>query len=174
VSIVGFFPTNLKMRLNLSLKILFSTILLLGFTILFFNFQKNSKWENGEIPKDVSLKIEKKRVEMENRIRKIYGINPNFPLYISEKLPSNTFGVTTFDGQNIEIILNKKRLKESLTYILEDVIPHEFAHAVIFYFREDGGKDGHNWKWQKVCQKLEGTHCEKYVDHQDLIFQKIF
>jgi SprT protein len=161
------------MRLSLSLKILFTTITVIGFVILFTNFQKGLEWENGEIPKNVLSKIETKREEVENRILEVYGVKPNFPFYISNKLPSNIFGITSFDGKTIEIHLNRKRLKESLDYILEDVIPHEFAHALIFYFREDGGKDGHNEKWQNVCMKLNGLHCQKYVNTQDLIFKKM-
>jgi SprT protein len=159
--------------LKRGLKVLFLFIIFLGISILYFNFQKNIKWQNGNIPKEIVVKIKNKSIEIETLIKQKYRILPNFPVVISDDLPTKIFGATTFDGKNIEILLNRKRLKESLDYMLNDVLPHEYAHALVFHFRVNGGKDGHNHIWQEFCINLNGVHCEKYVNTQDLIFKKI-
>jgi len=88
-------------------------------------------------------------------------------------MPSNLYGMASYDGDSIKIYLNKKRLKESLDYVIEDVMPHEYAHAVVFYKKLNRGKNGHSLEWQKVCQKLEGIRCERFVKSHDIVMGKL-
>ncbi len=96
------------------------------------------------------------------------------PIKISDKMPSNLFGATTLDKKgNITIFLNKKRFQESVRYMIDDVLPHEYAHALIFALGKHlDEKSGHSLQWQNICKSLNGLKCNRFVDYNDVIISK--
>ena len=57
--------------------------------------------------------------------------------------------------------------------MIEEVIPHEYAHAMVFVLGEKSEGDGHTALWQKICKQLDGKLCERYVDGEEIIRQKM-
>jgi SprT protein len=155
------------------LEKLFILITLFGVLYLFINFYKSWQWRDSNIPKEVLEKIEERDLELRKRVATLYSIPFKVPLTISDDMPSRLYGATIYGGKKVEILLNRNRLKEELEYMVDDVMPHEFAHALLFLFGKDGGKDGHNREWQEVCIQLGGSRCDQYVNRKDVIFGKI-
>lgn len=57
--------------------------------------------------------------------------------------------------------------------MINDVLPHEYAHALMFVkrvFTDENG--GHSKQWQNICIALEGINCNRFVDHDDVIMGK--
>ena len=60
-----------------------------------------------------------------------------------------------------------------IDYMIDDVLPHEYAHALMFVtgnFSNENG--GHTLKWQNMCIALEGLKCDRFVDHNDIVIGK--
>ena len=100
-------------------------------------------------------------------------MNPKIPLIVSDEFHSNLYGLTSYKDKEIKIYLNKKRFKESEDYMIEEVIPHEYAHAMVFLLGKKVSEDGHTQIWQKICIELEGSQCERYVDNEEIVRQKM-
>ena len=65
-------------------------------------------------------------------------------------------------------------MQESMDYIIDSVIAHEYAHALMFKLGYLHTKDnGHSKKWQKICMKLGGDDCQQYVDNEEIIMSKM-
>jgi predicted SprT family Zn-dependent metalloprotease len=98
-----------------------------------------------------------------------------YPLYIVTKSQTIFFGLAIYTkSKEIAIILNKNRFQESVEYMIDYVLPHEYAHALMFKFGDFSKKDGgHTKKWQNICLSIGGKKCDRYVKHQDVIFGKI-
>ncbi len=95
------------------------------------------------------------------------------PIKISNKLDDKKFGLAYYYNGRITIYLNKKHFLESSDYMINDVLPHEYAHAVMFAmddFSDESG--GHSKKWQNICIKLGGKTCKRYVNRMDIIIGK--
>ena len=74
----------------------------------------------------------------------------------------------------IRIYLNKKVMQESMDYMVDSVIAHEYAHALIFKLgMRDVEKDGHSKEWQIACEKLGSSKCEQYVNSHDVVMGKL-
>jgi hypothetical protein len=153
------------------LETLFFGMVGVGAVVLILNFYESSKLKNS-IPDEVLEKIDIEERRILERIEHLYSYKLDAPLSL-QKLHPSMYGVTIFDGENVEIVLNRSRLKESLDYMIDDVMPHEFAHALLFKFGKYDGKDGHSREWQRVCLELEGSRCDRFVNHRDIIFGKI-
>ncbi len=157
---------------NLNKFFLFITIL--GTILFIYLLIDNYKFNNSKLDDEILYKIKQKQFYLENLTYKKFSISKKFPIIISDKLPSKLFGaaVYTKDAQ-IKIFLNKKRFKESSNYMIDDVLPHEYAHALMFYtnnFSDENG--GHSKKWQNICKALEGIRCDRFVNHNDVIIGK--
>lgn len=151
------------------LSFILSSLTLLSAVFLTYNLYRDYRFENSPISKEIESKISQKEREVIALIKKYYRVDFNVPILI-EDIESNLYGVTIYNSRSIRIVLNKKRIKESLNYMLDDVIAHEYAHALMFYF---GKFDGHSKEWQDICFKLGGSRCDRYVNHKDVIFEKI-
>lgn len=107
-------------------------------------------------------------------MQKNYGFSKKFPLIVTDKIPGKLYGITALEKRgDIKIYLNKKVMKESFDYIIENVIAHEYAHAFLFFVDKDQGPDGHGKIWQETCLNLGGRKCEKYVNAQDIVKGKL-
>lgn len=152
----------------------FLFITIIGSIFLIFTWYENYKFKNSPLDEKLQQKVKEKQYYLQDLTSKKFGINRKIPVLISDKMPSSLFGAATFskDGQ-IKIYLNKNRFKESSDYMIDDVLPHEYAHALMFVSGDLTNQNGgHTLKWQKICQALEGIKCDRFVDHKDIIIGK--
>ncbi len=155
------------------LKRYFQIIIFASICILIYSWYNNYQFSNKDLNINIVKQIKKKEHALKNLVYRHYKINVNFPIIISNELPSNLFGLTSYSKEGIRIYLNKKRFQESLDYMIDDVLPHEFAHAMIFKLKLFSKKNaGHSKQWQEVCKKLQGLRCERFVKTNDIVFGK--
>lgn len=153
---------------------LFLFVTVIGSIFLIYFWYDSYSFKNSTLDEKILNKIEQKHIDLENLAFKKFGIKRKIPVLISDKMPSSLFGAATYsqDGQ-IKIFLNKKRFKESSEYMINDVLPHEYAHALMFVKRRFTNKNGgHTITWQRICLALEGLKCDRFVDHNDVIMGK--
>jgi len=156
------------------LNYFFLFITILGSIFLIYSWYENYQFKNNPLNEDIQKKIQEKKQYLEVLSYKKFNIKRKIPVIISDKLPSNLFGAATFskDGE-IQIFLNKKRFQESVSYMIDDVLPHEYAHALMFIYGDTSDENGgHSLKWQKICKSLNGLRCDRFVDHNDIIVGK--
>ena len=103
-----------------------------------------------------------------------FGLRVSFPIIITDKIPGRLYGLTSYKNGNISILLNKKVMQESMQYIIDSVVAHEYAHALLFYLHKSSNeKDGHSQLWRETCQKLGGNDCRQYVNQKEIILSKM-
>ena len=84
------------------------------------------------------------------------------------------FGLASYDNGNIKIYLNKNRFQENSEYMKDYVLPHEYAHALMFTFNKFPKQHGgHTKLWQQICLSLDGKKCDRFVDHEDILMGKL-
>ncbi len=159
------------------MKAIYKTFFLLTFTsfVLFIIvFIKDQQFQNNPLSNDVINKIKKKDNEIKKLIQLKYNVKISFPIIIEEQLPNNLFGLATYKKGIIKIYLNKKRFQENEDYMVEYVLPHEYAHALMFYFGNfPKNNGGHTKKWQQFCKNIGGKKCDRFVDHNDVLIEKL-
>ncbi|MEN4046177.1 MULTISPECIES: SprT-like domain-containing protein [Sulfurimonas] len=103
-----------------------------------------------------------------------FGFIYRFPIIITDKVPGRLYGLTSYKNGKIKIFLNKKVMQESMPYMISDVIPHEYAHALLFKLHQNAVRnDGHSRLWQETCKSLGGKNCRRYVDQKEIIMSKM-
>ena len=157
------------------LNIIFLTITLFSFILLMYSWYNDKEFDDNPLSNEIQKEIATKRLKITKLIRDKYRIDFKIPLLVTNKMNSKLFGLTSYDTktQDIKIYLNKKRFKESKNYMLEDVIPHEYAHALMFWFGDFSSENsGHTVTWQKICKNLDGKRCDRFVNHNDILIDK--
>ncbi len=156
------------------LNLFFFLITILASLFLIYSWYSNYQFKNSPLNKNILEQINKKHKTLEKLSYIKFNIKRKFPVIVSDKMPSKLFGAATYSKNgDIEIYLNKKHFKESLDYMINDVLPHEYAHALVFLDRDfKDRKDGHTQKWQNICKALEGLRCDRFVNHNDIIIGK--
>lgn len=107
-------------------------------------------------------------------MQKNFGFVFKVPLIVTDKFQGRLYGLTSYENGEIKIYLNKKVMRESMDYMLDSVIAHEYAHALMFkmgYLHDS--EDGHSKEWQMTCVKLGGKDCQRYVDQKEIIMSKM-
>ncbi len=156
------------------LQILFFTVTLLALIILGYNWYKNYQFNTNPLSKEIMQRIHQKELMLKQKAKEYYSINTSIPILISNKMPSRLFGVATTNGKKIAVYLNKKRFQESVDYMIDNVLPHEYAHAIMFKLGFLTNKNGgHTIKWQQICINLGGIKCDRFVNHEDILINKI-
>ena len=152
----------------------FFIVVLLASILLIYLWYKDYSFSNSPLDKKYIQALQKKEQNLKILAYKHFQIKRNFQITIANKMNANRFGMTTYTkDKNIYIHLNKKRFKESANYMIEDVLPHEYAHAIMFYFKDFTNKNsGHSKRWQNICKKLKGLRCNRFVNHQDILIEK--
>lgn len=163
------------MLFSKNLYVIFFSITVLSAILLLFSWYNNYKFDNNPLSNEIHQKIAIKKFEIKQLIKKKYKIDFNPAVIVIDEMNSQLFGMAHFDTKTyeIKIYLNKKRFKESLNYMIEDVMPHEYAHALMFkfgYFSNENS--GHTLAWQKICKNLNGKRCDRFVNHNDIIIDK--
>lgn len=156
------------------LNLFFLLVTVLGSAFLVYSWYKNYQFKNNPLDSKIQERINKKHRYLEHLAYQKFGIKRKIPVRISDKMPSKLFGAATFSkNSQIVVFLNKKRFQESLDYMIEDVLPHEYAHAIMFIngnFSDING--GHTKKWQNICKALNGLRCDRFVNNKDIIIGK--
>ena len=135
----------------------------------------DAKFFNNPLPHEVLVKIDKKAFEIQRTIYYKYGSKIKIPIIPTTKIPDNLYGLTTMDKSGeIKILLNKNRFKENEEYMIDYVLPHEYAHAMMFYYQDfTQNNGGHTKRWQDFCLALGGKKCERFVNYNDILLQKV-
>ena len=160
--------------MNKSLERFFAAIIIAAVTILGYNYYKEYEFEKN-FDKKYLPPLEKKELEILRNMQNALGFAMRFPVVITNKIPGRIYGLATFNKQGrVVIYLNKRIFKESFDYILDDVLAHEYAHALLLnrsYVSDANG--GHTPLWQRTCKALGDLHCQRYVDRDDVINRKL-
>ena len=142
--------------------------------ILINNYYRSYTFKNHDIPETYKQRIKNKEQEVLQNMQKNYGFSFKVPLIVTDKFKGKLYGLTSYENGKIKIYLNKKVMKESMDYMVDSVIAHEYAHALIFKLGKLHTKDdGHSNEWRLTCIKLGGVDCQQYVDHQEIIMSKM-
>lgn len=139
-----------------------------------YNYYSTYSFKHNPLPKEYQEAIQNKEQEVLTNMQNKYGFVYKFPLIVTDRLQGRLYGVTAYKNGAIEIYLNKNVMQESFDYIINEVIPHEYAHALMMklgYFDEN--KKGHSKRWQKVCIDLGGVECKQYVNHDEIVNGKL-
>jgi hypothetical protein len=152
----------------------FFVLVIVSVLLLAYNWHKDYEFDTNPLSQELTQQIFEKKQQTRQLLRANFGFDLDVPLIVSEKLPSSLFGAAVFtQDEKIIIYLNKKRFKESSDYMIHHVIPHEYAHAVMFYLKDfSKEQSGHSIKWQNICKKLNGIKCDRFVDNHDIIIGK--
>jgi len=156
------------------LETAFITIILIALAVLANNYYNSYSFKNSDIPDSYKQRIVDKEQEVLGHMQDNYGYVVKFPLIITDKFKGRLYGLTSYRDGEIKIYLNKNVMQESMNYIVDSVIAHEYAHALLFkqgYIHTND--DGHSQLWQETCSKLGGIDCQRYVDQQEIIMSKM-
>jgi len=162
------------MALTFPIRIFLLLTLLSLVGLVYVTKEKNDFFDNP-LSDEILQKIELKTADLEKITYEKFGIKVRIPIYIADSIHNNLFGVASVknDGE-ISIILNKNRFKENEQYMIDSVLPHEYAHALMFVFGDFSNEDGgHDKKWQQICNQLGGKKCERFVGDDDILIEKI-
>ena len=156
------------------LELTFISIILLAISFLGFNYYDAYTFKNNELSEEYQNRISLKVKEVLQNMQDNYGYVIDVQLIITDKFQGRLYGLTSYENGEIKIYLNKKVMQESMDYMVESVIAHEYAHALMFAQGNIHTKsDGHSQQWQRTCVKLGGKDCQQYVDQQEIIMYKM-
>lgn len=145
----------------------------LALAYLIYSQSQSYAFKHSPLSEDTQARVQKKKVHTQTLMAQKFNITADIPLIISDEFHSSLYGLTSYKNSKITIYLNKKRFKESTDYMIDEVIAHEYAHAMVFLLGKKVSDDGHTKLWQKICVELEGRHCERYVDNEEIVRQKM-
>lgn len=154
---------------------IFALVTLLALLLFAANLYRSYHYNHSDIEPGLRQSLEHKANQMRRILAQRYGITAPIAFVISPKLPARLYGMTQLgnDGR-ITVFINKKALRESKAYVLDDVIAHEFAHAAQFALGKISNTNGgHDAQWQGICHTLQGKHCERYVNTHDVVMGKL-
>ena len=156
------------------LETIFILIIILASATLAYNYYSSYSFKNNPIPKKYLLAIKQTELNVLNHMQENFGVRYKFPLIITDEISGRLYGLTSYKNGEIKIYLNKKVMQESFDYVIESVIAHEYAHALIFALHQNTNeKDGHSNEWQKTCILLGGKDCRQYVNQHEIIMSKM-
>ena len=156
------------------LEIVFIGIILTALLFLGNNYYSSYSFKNNDLPESYKQRILDKEQEVLLNMQRSYGYAFKFPLIITDKFKGRLYGLTSYENREIKIYLNKKVMQESMDYMVDSVVAHEYAHALLFKQGHLHTKDdGHSKLWQETCTKLGGVDCQQYVDQQEIVMAKM-
>ena len=156
------------------LEIIFLLIMLISLGILANNYYQDYSFKTNDIPQSYKLRIQTKEQEVLENIFNNYGLRFKVPIVVTDEFKGKLYGLTSYKNGEIKIYLNKKVMKESMDYMVDSVIAHEYAHALMFKLGNfETNNDGHSAKWKELCKNLGGVDCQQYVNQQEVIMSKM-
>ena len=159
--------------LKKKLEYTFLAIIAIFILILANNYHTSYTFKNNDIPTSYKQRIADKEQEILQLMQDNYGFKLKVPLIVTDEFKGRLYGLTSYRDGEIKIYLNKKVMRESMDYIVDSVIAHEYAHALMFKLGHLHVKDGHSKEWQQTCVKLGGVDCRQYVNQQEIIMSKM-
>ncbi len=157
-----------------NIQLIFMASIVLSLIFLANNFYESYQYKHNDIPDSYKKRIESKEKEILYNMKKYFGIEYKFPLIITDKIKGRLYGLTSYDNGKIKIYLNKNVMRESIDYMVNSVIAHEYAHALLFKLRHFTGKNGgHTKEWKQTCERLGGVNCQRYVDQKEIVMGKL-
>lgn len=156
------------------LELVFLLIVVTAIAILGNNYYKSYTFKNNDIPTKYKKLISDKEIEILQNMQNSFGFTFKVPVIVTDKFKGGLYGLTSYKDGEINIYLNKKVMQESMDYMVESVIAHEYAHALMFKLGHiHTVNDGHSNEWQKICVKLGAKDCTQYVDQREIIMSKM-
>ena len=156
------------------LETIFLGVILVALSVLAINYYNNYSFKNSDIPQSYKKRIINKEQEVLRYMKLNYGYSFKVPLIVTDKFQGRLYGLTSYENGEIKIYLNKKVMQESMDYMIDSVIAHEYAHALMFQRGHlHTSHDGHSKEWQLMCKKLGGVDCQQYVNQQEIIMSKM-
>ena len=156
------------------LETIFLLTIIIAISILGYNYYKSYTFKNNDISVQYKKLIKDKEIEVLQNMQSQFGFVFKVPLIVTDKFKGRLYGLTSYKNGDIKIYLNKKVMQESMEYMVNSVIAHEYAHALMFKLGHiHTTKDGHSKEWQKTCVKLGGKDCQQYVDQREIIMSKM-
>ena len=156
------------------LELIFLSIIGVAIAMLANNYYNSYIYKHTDIPDNYKQRISNKEKEVLDLMQKHYGFAYKIPLIVTDEFKGRLYGLTSYNNGEIKIYLNKKVMKESIDYMIESVIAHEYAHALMFKLGHLHTRDkGHSKKWQQTCVNLGGINCEQYVNRNDVVMGKM-
>jgi len=160
--------------LTKKLEHIFLSIIIVSTMFLLYGYYVSNSFKNSELPQSYKDRITKKEQEILENMQRNFGYVFRVPLIVTDKFKGRLYGLTSYQNGEIKIYLNKKVMQESMDYMVDSVIAHEYAHALMFKRGYLHNKDdGHSREWQETCKKLGGDDCQRYVDQQEIIMSKM-
>lgn len=156
------------------LEHIFLATILIAVFVLVKNYYDDYQFKHNDIPQSYKERIAQKEREILHLMEQNYGFVHKFPIIVTDKFKGRLYGLTSYRDGDIKIYLNKKVMQESMDYMVDSVIAHEYAHALMFkmgHLYEE--KKGHSKLWLETCNKLGGINCSQYVDRDDVILGKL-
>ncbi len=157
-----------------NLQKIFLFITISAAALLVFIWYKDYTFFENPLDKRYIQQIKIKQKELKYLAKINFNVIKDFPVIVSSDMNDNRFGMAVYEKNgSIKIYLNKKRFKESSNYMINDVLPHEYAHAIMFFLGDFSKENsGHTKKWQLICKKINGLRCERFVNHNDILIEK--
>ena len=156
------------------LELIFLLIIITAISILGYNYYKSYTFKNNDISTEYKKLISDKEIEVLQNMQSEFSFVFKVPLIVTDKFKGRLYGLTSYKNGEIKIYLNKKVMQESMDYMVDSVIAHEYAHALMFKLGHiHSSKDGHSKEWQITCMKLGGKDCQQYVDQREVIMSKM-
>ena len=156
------------------LESIFIGVILVALAVLGLNSYKSYMFKNNDLPDSYKQLIQSKEQEVLANIKRHYGIELRIPMIVTDKFKGRLYGLTSYENGNITIYLNKKVMQESMDYMIDSVIAHEYAHALMFaqgHMHQEN--DGHSRQWQERCVNLGAKDCQQYVNQKEIIMSKM-
>jgi len=153
---------------------IFFTITIISIILFGYVVYNDQQFKNSELSLKTLTKLKQKEYNLRKLIMQKYNIDVNIPVLVSSKLQDNLFGIAAYNNGDIKIVLNKNRFQESEDYMIDYVLPHEYAHALMFVLNDFPKQNGgHSKKWQNICLNLDGKKCDRFVNHNDIVMGKL-
>ena len=157
-----------------NLQYIFLFITTISIILLIYLWYDDYNFKNVPLSNNYISMIKQKEANLKRLIYKNFNISRDIPIIVSDKMKASRFGMAVYSKDNsIKIYLNKNRFKENASYMINDVLPHEYAHAIMFVFKDFAQENsGHTKKWQNICKKLNGLRCSRFVNNKDILIEK--
>ena len=156
------------------LELIFLSVILLALSALALNYYNDYSFKNNEIPDSFKKRIQDKEQDILQHMQNNFGFTFKIPLVVTDKFQGRLYGLTAYEHGQITIYLNKNVMQESMDYMIDNVLAHEYAHALMFKLGDYSyNHEGHSKEWQQTCIKLGGADCRQYVDRDEIIMSKL-
>jgi len=156
------------------LEFAFIGMIIFAIVILTSNYYSTKNFKDNPLSDEYKNLIAQKEQEILTNMQEHYGFRLQVPLIVTDKFKGRLYGAAVYKNGDVKIYLNKNVMQESMDYIVNSVIAHEYAHALMLKKKMNTStNDGHSNEWKKICVKLGGLNCEKYVDRNEVVMGKM-